>query len=79
MSSQKELIDSFKKVCLCRSIKAGTIMSAIRDGSLSFEALRRKIGVGTGNCKAKRCRSNIEKRIKDYKDGQKEEVETPAN
>lgn len=77
MSAQKELIDSFKKVCICRSIKAGTIMGAIREGSLSFDALRRKIGVGTGNCKAKRCRSNIEQRIKDYKDSKKEEVETP--
>jgi len=61
------LIDSFKKVCLCRSIKAGTIMDAIEEGSLTFEALRRKIGVGTGNCKAKRCRHKIEERIKDHK------------
>ena len=43
-------------------------MAAIQEGTLTFEALRRKIGVGTGNCKAKRCRPNIEKRIKDYKE-----------
>ena len=67
MESKKHLIDNFKKVCLCRSIKAGTIMAAIQEGSLTFEALRRKIGVGTGNCKAKRCRSKIEERIKDHK------------
>ena len=42
-------------------------MAAIKDGSLTFEALRKNIGVGTGNCKAKRCRPNIEGRIKDYK------------
>lgn len=42
-------------------------MAAIKDGSLTFEALRKKIGVGTGNCKAKRCRPNIEARIKDHK------------
>jgi len=42
-------------------------MAAIKDGSFTFEALRKKIGVGTGNCKAKRCRLNIEGRIKDYK------------
>ncbi|GJL78845.1 MAG: (2Fe-2S)-binding protein [Nitrospinaceae bacterium] len=78
MSSQKELIDSFKKVCICRNVKAGTIMTALRQGTLSFEALRRKIGVGTGNCKAKRCRTPIEKRIKDYKNSQKQELEKPA-
>ena len=42
-------------------------MAAIEEGSLSFEALKRKIGVGTGNCRAKRCRPKIEERIKDHK------------
>ena len=49
-------------------------MAAIKEGSLSFEALRKNIGVGTGNCKAKRCRSKIEERIKDYK----ESIETKS-
>ena len=43
-------------------------MAAIKEGSLTFEALRKNIGVGTGNCKAKRCRAKIEERIKDYKE-----------
>ena len=42
-------------------------MAAIKEGSLSFEALRKNIGVGTGNCKAKRC-LNSKKFIKDYVD-----------
>ncbi len=67
MGSQKAILDNFKKVCICRSITGGTIMKAIREGSLSFEALRRKIRVGTGNCKAKRCRKKIEQKVKDYK------------
>ena len=67
METKQQFLDSIKKVCICRNIKAGTIMTAIQEGSLSFEALRRKIGVGTGNCKAKRCRSKIEERVKDYK------------
>jgi len=71
LETKKHLIDSFKKVCICRSIKAGTIMAAIKEGSLTFEALRKNIGVGTGNCKAKRCRSKIEERIKDYKESTK--------
>jgi len=54
-------------VCICRSIKGGTILAAMVDGALSFEALRRTIRVGTGNCKAKRCRANIEAMINDYK------------
>ena len=35
------MINHFKKVCICRSVTGGTIMKAIREGSLSFEALRR--------------------------------------
>jgi len=77
LSSQKELIDGFKKVCICRNVKARTITIAIQQGSLSFEALRRKIGVGTGNCKAKRCRTPIEKRVRDYKKSLEKETENP--
>ena len=68
METNKQLIDSFKKVCLCRSIKAGTITAAIQEGSLTFEALRKNIGVGTGNCKAKRCRAKIEEGVKRIKE-----------
>lgn len=68
MSTQKQLIENFKKVCICRSITAGTIMEAIKNGCLSFEALRREISVGTGNCKAKRCRAKIEERIRKHKE-----------
>ncbi len=76
METKKQLIDSFKKVCLCRSIKAGTITAAIQEGSLTFEALRKNIGVGTGNCKAKRCRAKIEERIKDHKESIQANSET---
>ena len=67
MTSEKKIINNFKKVCICRSIKGGTILAAIDDGALSFEALRRKIRVGTGNCKAKRCRANIEAMVNEFK------------
>ncbi|CAI2719703.1 (2Fe-2S)-binding protein [Nitrospina watsonii] len=60
-------VDHFKKVCICRSITGGTIMKAIQDGALSFEALRRAIRVGTGNCKAKRCRPKIEDKLHAYR------------
>lgn len=61
------MVNNFKKVCICRSVTGGTIMKAIREGSLSFEALRRAIRVGTGNCKAKRCRPKIEAQLRTYK------------
>ena len=70
MNSEKKIINNFKKICICRSIKGGTILKAMEDGSLSFEALRRTIRVGTGNCKAKRCRKNIEKMVLDFKEDQ---------
>ncbi|KMP10619.1 hypothetical protein UR09_05510 [Candidatus Nitromaritima sp. SCGC AAA799-A02] len=79
LTSQNKIINNFKKVCICRSIKGGTILAAINDGALSFEALRRKIRVGTGNCKAKRCRLKIETMIRDFKKNQKASVQTTAS
>ena len=70
LTSEKKIINNFKKVCICRSIKGGTILKAMEDGSLSFEALRRTIRVGTGNCRAKRCRKNIEKMVSEFKEDQ---------
>ena len=70
MNSEKKIINHFKKICICRSIKAGTILKAMEDGTLSFEALRRTIRVGTGNCKAKRCRENIERMVSEFKEDQ---------
>lgn len=62
------MVNNFKKVCICRSVTGGTIMKAIREGSLSFQALRRAIRVGTGNCKARRCRPKIEAQLQAYKE-----------
>ena len=50
-------------------------MKSIREGNLSFEALRRAIRVGTGNCKAKRCRPKIEAQLQAYK----KSLETTGN
>lgn len=68
MNTQQQTINNFKKVCICRSVTGGTIMKAIREGSLSFAALRRAIRVGTGNCKAKRCRPKIDALLQTYKE-----------
>ena len=45
-------------------------------GALSFEALRSTIRVGTGNCKAKRCRANIEGMVSEFKKDQEVSLET---
>jgi len=42
----------------------------MEDGALSFEALRRTIRVGTGNCKTKRCREKIERMVSEFKEDQ---------
>ena len=75
MNTQQQTINNFKKVCICRSVTGGTIMKAIREGSLSFAALRRAIRVGTGNCKAKRCRPKIDALLQTYK----ESLEQPGS
>ncbi|MBL10219.1 MAG: (2Fe-2S)-binding protein [Acidiferrobacteraceae bacterium] len=71
MASQAELIKSLKKICICRSVTQGSILTAIQDGATSFEALRRKLNLGTGYCKAKRCRPKIQTILKEYKDDHK--------
>ena len=78
LNSEKKLINNFKKICICRSVKGGTILKAMEDGALSFEALRRTIRVGTGNCKAKRCRKNIERMVSEFKEDQGVSLKTQA-
>ena len=72
MVSQSELIKNLKKICICRSVTQGAILAAIDDGATSFEALRRKLNLGTGYCKAKRCRPKIGNLIKEFKENQKD-------
>ena len=78
MNSDTKIINNFKKICICQSIKGGTILKAMEDGALSFEALRRTIRVGTGNCKAKRCRKNIERMVFEFKEDQGVSLKTQA-
>jgi len=73
LATQDQLVQQYKKVCICRSITGGKIMKAIEGGALSFEALRRAIRVGTGNCGAKRCRPKIEETLKQHKASLREE------
>ena len=70
MVSQAELIKNLKKICICRSVTQGSIVEAIHDGATSFEALRRKLNLGTGYCKAKRCRPKVGNLIKECKENQ---------
>jgi bacterioferritin-associated ferredoxin len=79
LNSDKRIINNFKKVCICRSIKGGTILKAMEAGSLSFEALRRSIRVGTGNCQAKRCRENIERMVSEFKEDKGFSIKTQTS
>ena len=67
MASQADLIKNLKKICICRSVTQGAIFTAIQNGATSFESLRRKLNLGTGYCKAKRCRPKIQGILKDRK------------
>ena len=67
MASQGDLIKNFKKICICKSITQGSIMAAMAEGALSFEALRGKLRTGTGYCKARRCRPKIQGLVTEYK------------
>ena len=68
LGTQKQILENFKKVCICRSITGGTILKAMEEGHLSLPALRRKLGVTMGNCQGKRCKPKLEERIKEFKE-----------
>ena len=55
----KHIIESFKVICLCKSIKKGTIMKAIREGCITVEAVNKRLGSGSGDCKGERCQDKI--------------------
>ena len=60
------IIENLKTVCICRNIKKGTILKAIKEGSLSVEAVNRKTGVGRGDCKGERCGPKIREMIEEF-------------
>lgn len=55
------------KICLCKQISEETIISAIKDGATTVEAVKEKTGATDGPCKGARCKQKIEALIEEHK------------
>ena len=64
-----EIIENLKVICLCRNIKRGTIVRAVREGSTTVEEIKGKLGTGNGDCKGERCLEKVREIIKDVTGG----------
>jgi len=56
---ERHIIESFKVICLCKSIKKGTIIKAVREGCSTVEEVNWKLGSGSGDCGGERCQEKI--------------------
>ncbi|MDA3730898.1 (2Fe-2S)-binding protein [Niameybacter massiliensis] len=54
-------------VCLCKGVSEETIIKAIKEGAITFEAVGEKTGAGTGVCHGARCKQTIERLIEEHK------------
>ena len=55
----RAIIENLTTICLCKNIKKGTILNAVRSGCRSAEEVNRKLGSGSGDCKGERCQAKI--------------------
>lgn len=60
------IIENLKTVCLCKSIKKGTLLRAIHGGCRTVEEVNRKTGTGSGDCKGVRCGPKIREMIGEF-------------
>jgi bacterioferritin-associated ferredoxin len=56
-----------EKVCICRGITEEKIVEAIKDGAITYGAIKEKTGAGTGGCHGGRCQNRIEILIQENK------------
>jgi bacterioferritin-associated ferredoxin len=52
---RREVIESYKVVCICNKIRRGVIEKAIAGGATTLDEIRRRTRAATGPCGAKRC------------------------
>lgn len=52
---RREIVDSYKVVCLCNKIRRGVIQRAIASGAKTLDEVKRATRAGAGPCGAKRC------------------------
>ncbi len=60
------VIENLKTICLCKNIKKGTILKAIYGGSCTVDAVNKKLGSGSGDCKGERCGPKIKEMIEEF-------------
>ena len=56
---KRHVIEGFKVICLCKSIKKSSILKAIKDGCVTVDAINKKLGSKSGDCKGERCQHKI--------------------
>lgn len=64
---EKHIIEGFKVICLCRNIKKGAILKAIRNGCTTVEMINQKFGSGSGDCKGERCQEKIKELVEEVR------------
>lgn len=52
---RREIVESYKVVCICNKIRRGVIEKAIAGGATTLDEIRRRTRAATGPCGAKRC------------------------
>jgi bacterioferritin-associated ferredoxin len=55
MTTQSDIIDNLKVVCICKGIKKGTFKKLVAEGVTTVAGLQQKTGAGSGSCGGKRC------------------------
>jgi bacterioferritin-associated ferredoxin len=48
-----------KAGCICKGIKLIRLIEAIEEGADSFEEVAVKTGIGSGDCKGRRCSAKV--------------------
>ncbi len=56
---KRHVIEGFKVICLCRSVKKNSILKAIKEGCVTVDAINKKLRTGSGDCQGERCQHKI--------------------
>jgi len=57
--NSQSIIDGFKVICICRSIRKRTILKAIKKGCKTAGEINEKTGSGKGDCQGSRCQDKV--------------------
>lgn len=59
VEKEELIIERLKPGCICKGIKRGKILDAIKGGAKSFKEVAAKSGIGGGSCGAERCGKTV--------------------